>query len=179
MIKIKKDYFKKNMVDLECNVKDYILNSEFNYVILENGVPFVWADNSPVVFGDENSAISELLELHIINEDNDVIPNNIRIMTEFEFLVEFCYNELVTILANEICNNDDNEYDGVCWIHWFDSKFYNLINIENTYIDILGAYVGEDGNLSFSVYENDYFSTFVSLYEFPTDIIYKIINDIL
>lgn len=167
------------MVDLGCNIKDYILNSEFNYVILENGVPFVWAsDNTPVVFGNENSVISELCELHIIKDASDNIPNNIRIMTEFEFLVDFCYNELVTILANNIANNDDNEYDGNCWIHWING-LNNAIKIDS-YTDILGAYVGYDGALSFLITNNsDCVQTFVGLGDFDNNVIYKIVNNIL
>ncbi len=174
---IKTNFVEEESRELGMTVGEYLKNSDFNYVIFYEGKVDTWQDGSPVVYGDAMEVISEIQKSNGFNEDGDP-TGDWSVMTEWDFICKYCLNWLITYLANYICNNDDNEYDGVCWIHWLNG-FNNSISIDS-YTDILGAYVGEDGALSFLITNNsDCVQTFVGLNEFSNDVIYKIAMSVL
>lgn len=177
------EFTKTNFVEsaareLGMSVGQYLKNTDFNYVIFYKGNVDVWKnDDSPVIYGDEMEVIYEIQQSN--GFDNNGNPTaDWDVMTEWDFICKYCLNWLITYLANNIANNDDNEYDGNSWIHWL-SNFNNVISIAS-YTDILGAYVGDDGNLSFLIANNsDCAQSFASLNEFDNDVIYKITMNIL
>ena len=161
---MRKKYFLRNAVDCEKSIFDYIQDSIFNYVILDNNYPLTWGDGSPVIYGSLEDAKAE-------SQEGDVI------ITEWEFLVKFYMNDIEEILINTIKEN--GEFDGNCYVHWLGEDFYGVINLDG-YTDILGAFVGTDNMLSFLVSdENDNKQGFVDILQFDNDVIYKIINNIL
>lgn len=168
--------------ELGMSVGEYLKNTDFNYVIFYKGKVDTWQDGSPVIYGDEMEVIGEIHQSNGL-DDNGNITKDFEVMTEWDFICKYCLDWLITYLANYICNDDDNEYDGVCWIHWLDKGFWGAINIDDgKYTDILGAYVGEDGALSFSVCDGEFMFdnvTFVGLSEFSNDVIYKIAMNVL
>lgn len=179
---IKTNFVEEASRELGMTVGEYLKNSDFNYVIFYEGKVDTWQDGSPVVYGDEMEVISEIQNSNGFNEDGDP-TGDWSVMTEWDFICKYCLDWLSTYLANYICNDNSNEYDGVCWIHWLDKGFWGAINIDDgKYTDILGAYVGEDGALSFSVCDGEFMFdniTFVGLSEFNNDLIYKIAMSVL
>jgi hypothetical protein len=66
--------------------------------------------------------------------------------------------------------NKQGMSDGVCKILYL-SDFNGVCNIDCKYTDVLGAYVGTDGKLSFLVSSaDDKSQLFVSLYDFTADL---------
>ena len=141
-----------------------------------------WEDGSPVIYGDEMSVIAEIEQSNGLDENGN--PTfDWSVMTEWDFICNYCLDWLAAYLANYICNDDSNDYDGICWIHWLDKEFWGAINIDDgKYTDILGAYVGDDGALSFSICDGGFMFnnvTFVGLSEFNNNVIYKIAMSVL
>ena len=176
------EFTKTNFVEeasreLGISVGEYLKNADFNYVIFYKGKVDAWEDGSPVIYGDEMGVIAEIQQSNGLDENGNLTADW-NVMTEWDFICKYCLDWLSTYLANYIRNDNDNEYDGVCWIHWLNG-FNNSINIDS-YTDILGAYVGEDGALSFLITNNsDCVQTFVGLSEFDNNVIYKIAMSVL
>lgn len=166
--------------ELKISVGEYLKTADFNYVIFYKGKVNTWQDGSPVIYGDEMGVIDEIQQSNGLDENGNLTADW-SVMTEWDFICKYCLDWLITYLANYIRNDNDNEYDGVCWIHWLDKGFWGAINIDDgKYTDILGAYVGEDGALSFLITNNsDCVQTFVGLSEFNNDVIYKIAMNVL
>ena len=181
------EFTKTNFVEeasreLGMSVGEYLKNADFNYVIFYKGKVDTWKDGSPVIYGDEMSVIAEIEQSNGLDE-NGIPTSDWSVMTEWDFICNYCLDWLVAYLANYICNDDSNDYDGICWIHWLDKGFWGAINIDDgKYTDILGAYVDEDGALSFSVCDGGFMFdnvTFVGLSEFDNNVIYKITMSVL
>ena len=173
----KTNFVEKAASELGVSVGEYLKNADFNYVIFYKGKVDTWEDGSPVIYGDEMGVIAEIQQSNGLDENGNLTADW-NVMTEWDFICKYCLNWLSTYLANYIRNDNDNEYDGVCWIHWLNG-FNSSINIDS-YTDILGAYVGEDGALSFLITNNsDCVQTFVGLSEFDNDVIYKIAMSVL
>ena len=174
---INTNFVEKAASELGVSVGEYLKNADFNYVIFYKGKVDTWEDGSPVIYGDEMGVIAEIEQSNGLDENGNLTADW-NVMTEWDFICKYCLNWLSTYLANYIRNDNSNEYDGVCWIHWLNG-FNNSINIDS-YTDILGAYVGEDGALSFLITNNsDCVQTFVGLSEFDNDVIYKIAMSVL
>ena len=181
------EFTKTNFVEeasreLGMSVGEYLKNADFNYVIFYKGKVDAWKDGSPVIYGDEMSVIAEIQQSNGFDE-NGKPTSDWRVMTEWDFICNYCLDWLAAYLANYICNDDSNDYDGICWIHWLDKGFWGAINIDDgKYTDILGAYVGDDGALSFSICDGGFMFdnvTFVGLREFDNNVIYKIAMSVL
>lgn len=178
------EFTKTNFVEgaareLKISVGEYLKHTDFNYVIFFKDQVDTWKDGSPIIYGDEMS-VEEEIYLSDGFDDNHKMKTDFKVMTEWDFICTYCKDWLTTYLANHICNDDDNEYDGNCWIHWLDKGFNGSVNIDDTYTDILGAFVGTDGALSFNITDcDDTSNVFVSLWNFSNDVIYKISMSIL
>ena len=181
------EFTKTNFVEeasreLGISVGEYLKNADFNYVIFYKGKVDTWEDGSPVIYGDERSVIAEIEQSNGLDE-NGKPTSDWSVMTEWDFICNYCLDWLVAYLANYICNDDSNDYDGICWIHWLDKGFWGAINIDDgKYTDILGAYVDDDGALSFSICDGGFMFnnvTFVGLSEFDNNVIYKIAMSVL
>ena len=178
------EFTKTNFVEeasreLGISVGEYLKNADFNYVIFYKGKVDAWEDGSPVIYGDEMSVIAEIEQSNGFDENGNP-TSDWCVMTEWDFICNYCLDWLAAYLANYICNDDSNDYDGICWIHWLNG-FNNSINIDS-YTDILGAYVGDDGALSFSICDGGFMFdnvTFVGLREFDNNVIYKIAMSVL
>ena len=181
------EFTKTNFVEeasreLGMTVGEYLKNADFNYVIFYKGKVDTWKDGSPVIYGDEMSVIAEIEQSNGLDENGNP-TSDWSVMTEWDFICNYCLDWLVAYLANYICNDDSNDYDGICWIHWLDKGFWGAINIDDgKYTDILGAYVSDDGALSFSICDGGFMFdnvTFVGLSEFDNNVIYKITMSVL
>lgn len=173
----KTNFVEKASSELGVSVGEYLKNADFNYVIFYKGKVDTWENGSPVIYGDEMGVIATIEQSNGLDENGNLTADW-NVMTEWDFICKYCLDWLSTYLANYIRNDNDNEYDGVCWIHWLNG-FNNSINIDS-YTDILGAYVGENGALSFLITNNsDCVQTFVGLNEFDNDVIYKITMSVL
>lgn len=108
---IKTNYFLRNMVDLGiATIGEYLKSADQNYVILENGTPIVWGDKTPVVYGDEASVIAELSEQGVWNGDNSSLKEGWQVLTEFDFLVKFCKDALLTEIFKDMSDRDFAEF---------------------------------------------------------------------
>ena len=174
-MELKKNYFLRNMVDVEKNLSTYLKDADFNYVILEKNIPLVWGDKTPVVFGGEIDVQNELVELNALNE-NGTLKDDFKVMTELEFIETFCLNEVVNFIKKKtLC---DGVFDGVNMVVNTDDTFNNLVKFEDM-TDILGIYVNMNGHDEPSVLvssNDDTKRNFIYVSELPMNIIIKIIE---
>lgn len=170
----KHNYFLRNSVDLEKSVKDYILDSDVNYVILEDNIPLMWGDKTPVIYGDEASVMNELVELDAVDENGNM-KGDWKVMTELDFILTFCLDVVTKLIKEKVI--DKGEFDGICHITYLDLN--DTINIDGM-TDILNASVNkEDGHLVFLISDkDDTKQTFETLSSFNEETILKIIFQI-
>lgn len=173
---IKTNYFLRNMIDLDkFSIADYLMDAEFNYVIIENNVPIVWAsDNSPVVLGGEEDTYVELEAIGGL-DDKGNINSHFRIMTELEFIMDFCLDAITEFLYNKVVLL--NEFDGTNYLQYFDKSFNGVCDI-NGMTDVLTIYSDtENKNISFLVSDtDDKHQDFCYLGDFDNDLIVKIVK---
>ena len=174
-MELEKNYFLRNMVDMEKNLSTYLKDAEFNYVILEKNIPLVWGDKTPVVFGGEIDVQNELVGLDALNE-NGTLKDDFKVMTELEFIETFCLSEVVNYIKKKtLC---DGEYDGTNMVVNTDNTFNNLVNFDNM-TDILGIYANMNGHEEASVLvssNDDTKKEFIYVSELPMNVIIKLIE---
>lgn len=177
-MKIKKNYFLRNMVDLDIHsLAEYLSNADFNYVILEKNIPLVWAsDNSPVVYGGEMDVINELMELDAFADvEKCILKPEFKVITEQEFIETFCLDEIINYINKQtLCNG---EFDGVNMIVYTDNTFNKIIEIDG-YTDIIGIFANMNGKETTALItcENDTKQSFVNIGELPFEVIIKIVE---
>ena len=178
-MKIKTNYFLRNMVDLEItSVAEYLKNSDFNYVILEKNIPIVWAsDNTPVIYGGEMDVINELMELEaFVDIENLILKPGFKVMTEQDFINSYCLDAIKNYIAKKVlCNG---EFDGTNYVLNTDNTFNGIVNVYGV-TDILGIYVSNDSKseLTFLMSNNtDTKRDFFVLTDFDFDVIIKIVD---
>lgn len=125
----KKDYFIDRAEEFGVCIIEYLIDAEFNYVIIENGKPWLFNDMTPLVYGGEEDAMAQLAD-----GDYDVI-------TELEFIMYYCRHEFRKVIAKAIVA--EGMTDDVCYIHPLDNSFDKVINL-NGCTDILALYVPMD-----------------------------------
>ena len=168
-MELKKNYFLRNMVDLEKNLSTYLKDADFNYVILEKNIPLVWGDKTPVVFGGEDDVKNELAELDALNEKG-TLKDDFKVMTELEFIETFCLNEVVNFIKKKILC--DGVFDGANMVVNTDDTFEDMI-------DILGIYANMNGHEEPSVLvssNDDTKQEFIYVSGLPMNIIIKLIE---
>ncbi len=161
----KKNYFLRNMIDLEKTLGEYLADADENYVILENGEPLIWVgDRTPVIFGDEMGVLNELGEIKGLDDNGDLLPN-FKVMTEQDFIYEHCLSALADWFKDKA--KEIGENDGVCNIIWLDKTFNNFIPAGKA-SDVLGIYNSlESDGLSFLMSDSeDSLQTFFTLDDF-------------
>ena len=108
---IKTNYFLRDMAELGiATIGEYLKTADQNYIILENGKPIVWDDKAPVVYGDEASLQNELSELGVWSGDNSSLKEGWQVLTEFDFLVKFCKDALLTEIFKDMSDRDFAEF---------------------------------------------------------------------
>lgn len=174
-MELKKNYFLRNMVDVEKNLSTYLKDADFNYVILEKNIPLVWGDKTPIVFGGEIDVQNELVGLDALNE-NGTLKDDFKVMTELEFIETFCLIEVVNFIKKKtLC---DGVFDGVNMVVNTDNTFNNLVNFNNM-TDILGIYANMNGHDEPSVLvssNDDTKKEFIYVSKLPMDVIIKLIE---
>lgn len=95
-MEFKKNYFLANAIDNDKSIPQYVNDADENYVVLWDDEPLVWGDGSPVIFGSEVDYLNELenCEGYLGKDENDEFINNIVILTEQDFLLKYCTEEL-------------------------------------------------------------------------------------
>lgn len=153
MIDFKKNYFLRNMIDLEKTLAEYLTDADNNYVIIDNGDVIVWVgDKSPVVFGDEMGVLNELGEIGGLDDKGELLPN-IKVMTEQEFIYKYCLSALEDWFKDKA--KKIGEDDGICHIIWLDDRFVNFVSNDNV-SDVLGIYnSNEENGLTFLVSDSN------------------------
>lgn len=151
-MKIKKNYFLRNCVDLAKSLSDYLTDADNNYVILNLGEPLVWGDKSPVIFADEMALLNELEEIGGLDDKGELKPD-FKVMTEQDFIYRYCLDGIADWFkakAKEIGEND-----GVCNVIWLDDRFVNFVSCGKV-SDVLGIYNSLDSDgLSFLVSDSE------------------------
>ena len=115
MVEFKKDYFVSASKDFNESVANYYDKTPYNYVIIEDGRPIVWASNQcPIIFGSIQDALYEL-------ECWATPIRNVSIINEREFIDEWCKDELTKAL-------DDEKPKGIMWSISHDAELVRQIN---------------------------------------------------
>ena len=172
----KEDYFIRNLVDLEKTFAQYLADADYNYVIIYKGAIDTWAGDEcrPVIYGDEQEVINETYE-------NGKMKDEFEVMTEQEFLINFCLDGIVEYLFKKVMNI--NYFDGVNYILHFDNSFNGIIDIDGM-TDILNICTDEvRKNVSFLISNEDdtkqdfcYLGELMEHTENPIDFLIKIVD---
>ena len=163
----KKNYFLRNMIDLEKTLGEYLTEADFNYVLFDKGEVVVWGDRTPIIFADEMAIINELTDEEINAIDkNGNFPPHLKVMTEQDFIYEYCLSALADWFKDKA--KEIGEDDGICHIIWLDETFNGYLKSESVTTDVLGIYnSNEDDGLSFLVSDkNDSCQLFFDISDF-------------
>lgn len=175
----KKDYFVRNLIDVDNSFAKYLADADFNYVIIYKGAVDVWVnvwgDYIPVIYGDESAVMNEIVD------DNGNIQDGFEVMTEQDFLIYFCLDAIVDYINKKVLNI--NYFDGVNYILHFDNSFNGIIDI-NGMTDILNVSTDVvSKNISFLISNEDdtkqefcYLSELMENVGFSADFLIKIID---
>jgi len=177
-MKIKTNYFLRNMVDLDMyTLSEYLKGAKFNYVILEKNVPIVWSsDNSPVIYGGLEDVEAELVELKAYaDKEETTLKPEFKVITEARFIKDFCIDAISEYLFEKVVKLKN--FDGVSYILHFDNTFNGIINIDGM-TDILNTYADmTNKNVNFLISDDeDKKQDFCYLGDFPYNVIVKIVN---
>ena len=165
-MEINQAYIIRNCIDLGVSIKNYLINSEYNYVILDKMVPLVWDDNTPVIFGDIEEVKAELKMLG---------RGDFMVVTEKAFILNYCKDYLVSLIKLKVL--EETNFDGVCYVKFLNMN--NTIDI-NGMTDILNVTIGDDGLLSFLISnEDDTKQSFACLNDFNNYTIFEILMQVL
>ena len=123
-MKLKTNYFKINAVDCEESLAQYLRNANENYVILFMGIPDMWGDGMPVIYGDYEEVVRELSNSNAFEKANGNLKDGYNIMTEQEFLFEFCFDELVKAIV-QLLKVVGDKADTNIFIHYLDGEKFN------------------------------------------------------
>lgn len=88
-MKFKKDYFIQASIELGKSIKEYLQDSQHNYIIIEDKDNVIrWSkDDSPVIYGDKEEAEERI---NVWKEYDCVFGElEYNVMTEWEFLCKF------------------------------------------------------------------------------------------
>ena len=177
-MEIKKNYFLRNMVDLEKSFAEYLSSADFNYVILEKNIPLVWAsDKTPVIYGGEIDVLNELVEIGAFEDENmSILKPDFKVMTELDFIVTFCLDAVADYIAKKIITY--GEFDGTNFVLNTDDSFNGIIDYHGM-TDILGIYVSNDSKSELTFFvsnDKDTNRDFLWLNYLPNEVIVKIVQ---
>lgn len=182
-MEFKKDYFLDNIKELGINsLSEYLKNSPYNYVILENNVPLVFAsDNAPVIYGgieDVNEQLNELAgyKNDAVKDSFRILKDNFRILTERNFIISFCLDAVADYIAKKVITY--GRFDGTNYVLNTDDSFNGIINIDGM-TDILGIYASNNSDSELSILissRDDKEREFITLSELNFDNIIKIVK---
>ena len=115
---MKTNYFYEAAKDCGMTLKEYLGQTEYNYVIVEGDKVVLWKDNDcPVIFGDYEDALAEL--------GYWAAPvRNVSIITEKEMLETYCKNDYEMALAVIKAENEG----GVMESHAHNEELVRKIN---------------------------------------------------
>lgn len=176
-----KNWILSQAKELGISVAEYMKNTPYNYVIMNitDMLPVRWgSDNFPVIYGSEGDAMNDL-EAEREYCEKQGIKDKLILITEWEYIRNYSFETLESILIDEIKNN--GEYDGNCFIKYLNcnSKYYD----DDMAFSVISAYVdSKDNLLMFLSDENDNYQEFRSLNNdmlFNQELIFSIINGIL
>lgn len=171
MIEFKHNYFLINMIDLDKSLSQYLKDSVYNYVIIENNNPLIFAgDKMPIIFGGIEDVEHELLEADLIGNPN------VNVINERDFIKDYCFDAINDWVKSKTL--EYGEYDGNYHILWFTPNLYNKIKIDD-YTDILAAYVNPKEEYAHILVADEYDKkqTWIDLDEFNTETIINIIAE--
>lgn len=114
------NYIEKACKELGKTIEKYLIDTKVNYVITENAQPILCSDGAPIVFGDMDD-VMYYIELYSKEKESDF-----KVITEWEYLVEYDNNTLDSCLRELIRKYGEN--DGIC------TTFF-LIEINKAYYD--------------------------------------------
>ncbi len=176
-MELKKNYFLRNMVDLEKNLSTYLKDADFNYVILEKNIPLVWGDKTPVVFGGEMDVINELMELDAFADvEKNILKPDFKVLTEQDFIETFCLDAVANYIAKLVISYGN--FDGTNFLVNTDDSFNGIIDRDGM-TDILGIYASNNSNSELSILissEDDKKREFITLLELDFNTIVKIVK---
>lgn len=164
------NYIEKACKELGKTIEEYLIDTKYNFVIIESGEPWCSNYGTPMIYGDMNDAMY-CTEIYGKKKKGDF-----NIITEWDYLVEYDNNTLDSCLSKLIRKYGEN--DGIC------TTFY-LIEINKAYyddekdvwMDVLN--IGVDNYITILLSdENDDFQYFESPYILDNEHFYMIVEQL-
>lgn len=179
-MKLRTDYFKINCVDMEKSLAEYIKEADENYVILYDGIPDMWAGNGmPVIYGDYTELMYELSNSNAFEKTNGELKDGYKVMTEQDFLFEFCRKEIEDAIAQMCKIFGDKMSDNQYVFSIMSDKFNGCID-KGGVTDVLNI-TYDDNNKELTAFistPNDDLQYYVFLDELPNNVLIMIIEDL-
>lgn len=178
-MELKTNYFKINAIDCEESLAQYLRNADENYVILFRGVPDMWGNGMPVIYGDSEVA-SELSNCNAFGKVDGYLKDDYKVMTEQDFLFEFCFDELVKAIV-QLLKVVGEKADTNLFIHYLDGEKFNGCIDKGGVTDVIKIQYDETLKELTALIStpNDELQYFVFLDELPHKVFIDIVDSLI
>lgn len=164
------NYIEKACKELGKTIEKYLIDTKVNYVITENAQPILCNDGAPIVFGDMDDV------KYYIEEYNKEKESDFKVITEWEYLVEYDNNTLDSCLSELIRKYGEN--DGICTTFFLieiNKAYYD--DEKDVWMDVLN--IGVDNYITILLSdENDDFQYIESPYILDNEHFYMIVEQL-
>ena len=164
------NYIKKACIELGKTIEEYLICTNYNFVVIESGTPWRNHDGTPVIYGTKAEALNEIV--YSVGDENTTC----KIIKEWDYLVEYDNDTLDSCLSELIRKYGEN--DGICTTFFLDGLNKAYYNEEvDAWMDVLN--IGVDNYITILVSdENDDLQYFESPYILDNYTFYKIVKQL-
>lgn len=166
------NYIEKACKELGKTIEKYLIDTKYNFVVIENNHPWLDNDKTPMIYGSQADALNEIA--YVVGDKNTTC----KIINEWDYLVEYDNNTLDSCLSELIRKYGEN--DGIC------TTFF-LIEINKAYyyeekdiwMDVLNIGFGVGNYITILLSdENDDIQYFDSPYILDNEHFYMIVEQL-
>ena len=166
------NYIEKACKELGKTIEEYLVNTKVNFVIIENAKPILCNDGTPMVFGYMEDA---MYTIEFYDKEKE---SNFKVITEWEYLVEYDNNTLDYCLSTLIQKYGEN--DGICTTFFLDglNKAY-YYEEKDIWMDVLNIGFGVGNYITILLSnENDDLQYLESPYILDNEHFYMIVKQL-
>lgn len=166
------NYIEKACKELGKTIEKYLIDTKYNFVVIENNHPWLDNEETPMIYGSKAEALNEIV--YSIGDENTTC----KIINEWDYLVEYDNDTLDSCLSELIRKYGEN--DGICTTFFLDglNKAY-YYEEKDIWMDVLNIGFGVDNYITILLSdENDDLQYFESPYILDNEHFYMIVKQI-
>lgn len=166
------NYIEKACKELGKTIEKYLIDTKYNFVVIESNHPWLSSDKTPMIYGSQADALNEIA--YVVGDKNTTC----KIITEWEYLVEYDNNTLDSCLSELIRKYGEN--DGICttfFLGGLNKAYY--YEEKDIWMDVLNIGFGVDNYITILLSdENDDCQYFESPYILDNEHFYMIVEQL-